>query len=94
MRAYAVGQSETAALPRNVPRLIHEGNWSAMIGSPINAFTSIVLLGLIVTGTLMWARRWLRRRQVSLAHPTPNGCIEPLEHDPEKCVAVFRKDHA
>jgi hypothetical protein len=20
--------------------------------------------------------------------------LEPLEHDPEKCVAVFRKDHA
>ena len=61
LRAYAIGESETVALPRNLPRLIHEGNWSAIIGGPINALVSIVLLGLIVTGSLMWARRRLRR---------------------------------
>lgn len=63
LRSYAIGESETVALPRNVPRLIHEGNWSSLISGPVNASTSMVLLGLIVTGSLMWFRRQRRRRR-------------------------------
>jgi uncharacterized iron-regulated membrane protein len=69
LRSYAIGESETAALPRNVPRLIHEGNWSALISGPANALASLVLLGLIVTGSLAWARRWLRRRRRTTSLP-------------------------
>jgi len=62
LRAYAVTPEGTKALPRNWPRLIHEGNWSAAIGSALNLVTSAVLLTLLTTGVWIWARRSLRRR--------------------------------
>ena len=55
------------SLPRNWPRLIHEGNWSAMIASSLNIVTSLALLGLLSTGLLLWTRRQLRRPQF---HPS------------------------
>lgn len=61
LRAYAVTSSEVTPLPRNWPRLIHEGNWSALIASPLNVVTSIALLTLLSTGLLIWARRTLRK---------------------------------
>ncbi len=63
LRAYAVNPSEVTPLPRNWPRLIHEGNWSASIASPLNVVTSIALLALLSTGLLIWARRKLRKRR-------------------------------
>jgi len=57
LRAYAVTGDGVVALPCNLPRLIHEGNWSALIASPLNIVTSVVLLGLLSTGVLLWARR-------------------------------------
>ena len=62
LRAYAIGSSGVTALPRNWPRLIHEGNWLALIASPLNIITSVALLTLLSTGLLIWARRKLRRR--------------------------------
>ncbi|OKO81518.1 PepSY-associated TM helix domain-containing protein [Bradyrhizobium sp. AS23.2] len=61
LRAYAVNSSGVGPLPRNWPRLIHEGNWSALIASPLNVVTSIALLTLLSTGLLIWARRKLRK---------------------------------
>ena len=61
LRAYAVTGDGLVALPRNWPRLIHEGNWSALIASPLNVITSIALLTLLSTGLLIWARRKLRK---------------------------------
>lgn len=61
LRAYAVNSSGVAPLPRNWPRLIHEGNWSAHTASLLNVVTSIALLMLLSTGLLIWARRKLRR---------------------------------
>lgn len=63
LRAYAVNGDELVPLPRNWPRLIHEGNWSAMIASSLNVITSLALLGLLSTGLLLWTRRQLRRPQ-------------------------------
>jgi len=63
LRAYAINSSGVTALPRNWPRLIHEGNWSAMISSPLNVVTSVGLLILLSTGLLIWARRKLRKRR-------------------------------
>jgi hypothetical protein len=64
LRAYAVNGDEAVALPRNWPRLIHEGNWSAMVASSLNIITSLALLGLLSTGLLLWTRRQLRRLQL------------------------------
>ncbi|MFO1109869.1 MAG: PepSY domain-containing protein [Bradyrhizobium sp.] len=63
LRAYAVTPDGTSALPRNWPRLIHEGNWSATIGAALNVVTSAVLITLLTTGLLIWAQRQLRRRR-------------------------------
>ena len=72
LRAYAVTSDGLVALPRNWPRLIHEGNWSAMISGPLNLFTSVVLFGLLSTGVLLWSRR---RR--------PDRAAEPRRRAPE-----------
>ena len=74
LRAYAVNGDDLVPLPRNWPRLIHEGNWSAMIASSLNILTSLALLGLLSTGLLLWTRRKLRRpqgRQAKYAAATP-----------------------
>lgn len=62
LRAYAVTPDGTRALPRNWPRSIHEGNWSATIGTALNVITSAVLITLLTTGLWIWAQRQLRRR--------------------------------
>jgi hypothetical protein len=81
LRAYAINADGVVPLPRNWPRLIHEGNWSVMIASPLNIATSVVLLGLLSTGLLLWSRRKLRRapdtqnqqrnRQISIGSAMP-----------------------
>jgi uncharacterized iron-regulated membrane protein len=63
LRSYAVTGDDLVPLPRNWPRLIHEGNWSAMIASSLNIVNSLALLGLLSTGLLLWTRRQLRRPQ-------------------------------
>lgn len=69
LRAYAVTSSQVTPLPRNWPRLIHEGNWSALIASPLNVVTSIALLTLLSTGLLIWARRTFRTRRPRADRP-------------------------
>jgi len=62
LRAYTFTADGVTALPRNWPRLLHEGNWSTLISGSLNVLTSIVLTGLLGTGVVLWARRKLRRR--------------------------------
>jgi hypothetical protein len=33
-------------------------------------------------------------QELAAGSPSRDRAIEQLKHDPEKCVAVFRKDHA
>ncbi|TFV41821.1 PepSY domain-containing protein [Bradyrhizobium frederickii] len=75
LRAYAVTSSEVAPLPRNWPRLIHEGNWSALIAAPLNVVTSIALLILLSTGLLIWARRTLRKRRPRAEGPADAAMV-------------------
>jgi uncharacterized iron-regulated membrane protein len=75
LRAYAVTSSGAAPLPRNWPRLIHEGNWSALIAAPLNVVTSIALLILLSTGLLIWARRTLRKRRPRAEGPADAAMV-------------------
>ncbi|WP_028135716.1 PepSY domain-containing protein [Bradyrhizobium japonicum] len=75
LRAYAVTSSGATPLPRNWPRLIHEGNWSALIATPLNVVTSIALLILLSTGLLIWARRTLRKRRPRAEGPTDAAMV-------------------
>jgi uncharacterized iron-regulated membrane protein len=72
LRGYAVTPDGTKALPRNWPRLVHEGNWSAMIGGTLNIVTSVVLLTLLTTGLLIWGRRRFRQRSQRGRDPVGN----------------------
>lgn len=62
LRAYTFAPDGVTPLPRNWPRLLHEGNWSTWLSGTLNVITSMVLLGLLVTGVWLWTRRKLRRR--------------------------------
>jgi uncharacterized iron-regulated membrane protein len=63
LRAFAVTANGAAPLQRNWPRLIHEGNWSGVVASVINVLISVVFIGLLMTGLLIWSRRSLRQRK-------------------------------
>ncbi|SFV29663.1 PepSY-associated TM helix domain-containing protein [Hyphomicrobium facile] len=64
-RNYAVSTDGLVVKPRNWPKLLHEGNWAGVWSASANAVTSLVLILLLSTGLLMWARRRLRRRRPS-----------------------------
>jgi uncharacterized iron-regulated membrane protein len=61
-RAYAVTRDGVAALPRNLPRLFHEGNFAGTWSAAMNVILSIAMLGLLGTGVWIWAKRTLLRR--------------------------------
>lgn len=63
LRAYGVTAQGTTALPRNWPRLIHEGNWSSVLASVLNLVVSFVFMGLLSTGLIIWWRRTFKRRK-------------------------------
>ena len=67
---YTVTRENVTPLPSNWPRLIHEGTFGGPTGSIINVITSFALIGLMVTGLLIWAKRKLRKPQRAGAEPT------------------------
>jgi len=70
-RVYAVTQAGAIALPRNWPRLWHEGNFAGSWSAAMNALTSIVMTGLLMTGLWIWLRRRLRRRALRPQQAAP-----------------------
>lgn len=66
-RVYTVSRAGTMPTPRNWPRLLHEGNFAGVWSALMNIVTSVAMLGLLVTGVWIWARRRVRlgaRRRV------------------------------
>lgn len=63
LRVFAVTRDGLKPFARNWPRLIHEGNWSAVTAPVLNVITSMALAVLLATGLLLWGRRKLRKRQ-------------------------------
>lgn len=47
--------------PKNWVRLVHEGTWSAGLGSFLNLLVSIVFVFLAGSGLWIWARRYVKR---------------------------------
>jgi uncharacterized iron-regulated membrane protein len=61
-RVYAVTPEGTVAVPRNWPRLWHEGNFAGRWSALMNVVTAAAMFGLLMTGPLIWLRRRLRNR--------------------------------
>lgn len=61
-------------VPTAWPRVLHEGNWGGLTGSVLNIIASVAMMGLLVTGAILWARRELtkrRNRAARRARPSP-----------------------
>ncbi|MGE0417839.1 MAG: PepSY domain-containing protein [Acetobacteraceae bacterium] len=56
-QGYFVMANRSMTAPRNWPRALHEGLWIGAWSCLLNALASLVLLGLLVTGLLLWLRR-------------------------------------
>jgi hypothetical protein len=61
MKTYTLTRDGAVPTARNWPRLIHEGTWGGITLAVLNVVTSVALLGLLVTGAWIWARRKLRK---------------------------------
>jgi uncharacterized iron-regulated membrane protein len=70
-RVYAVTRDGTTALPRNWPRLWHEGNFAGAWSALLNLIASLAMIGLLVTGPLIWLRRRLRQRARQVQQVAP-----------------------
>lgn len=68
-RLYAVTPEGTTPLPRNWPRLWHEGNFAGAWSAAMNLIVSLAISGLLMTGAWIWLRRQLRRRTRRLEKP-------------------------
>jgi uncharacterized iron-regulated membrane protein len=62
LRVYAVSRDGVAPMPRNWPRLIHEGAFAGVWSGLLNVATSAALVVLLGTGLVLWGRRTFRRR--------------------------------
>lgn len=62
MKTYVLTRDGAVPGSRNWPRLLHEGTWGGMVLPVLNFVTSVALLGLLLTGAWIWARRKLRPR--------------------------------
>lgn len=62
LKSFAVTRQGVVPLATNWPRALHEGNWHSLWGPLANLIVSIVSLGLLGTGMIIWARRRFRPR--------------------------------
>ncbi|MFZ0839884.1 MAG: PepSY-associated TM helix domain-containing protein [Xanthobacteraceae bacterium] len=70
-RVYAVTRDGMTAMPRNWPRLWHEGNFAGAWSALLNLVASVAMIGLLVTGPLIWLRRRLRLRARRIQQVAP-----------------------
>jgi hypothetical protein len=70
-RVYAVTPDGMTAMPRNWPRLWHEGNFAGPWSALLNLITSVAMIGLLITGPLIWLRRRLRLRPRRIQQVAP-----------------------
>jgi uncharacterized iron-regulated membrane protein len=68
-RVFAVTPNGLTPLPRNLPRLWHEGNFAGGWSALMNIVLSVAMIGLLVTGAWIWLRRTFRRRRPRRAEP-------------------------
>lgn len=68
-KVFAVSADGASAMPRNWPRLWHEGNFAGALSALMNIAISVALLVLLATGFVIWLRRQRRRHVRSRSGP-------------------------
>lgn len=66
-RVYAVTQKGTVAMPRNLPRLWHEGNFAGAWSAGMNLLISVAMVFLLGSGLWIWFSRQQRLRSRRIA---------------------------
>jgi len=62
-RVFSVSAEGVAPTTRNWVRVWHEGNFAGIWSALMNVVISFALVGLMVTGLIIWARRRFRKRR-------------------------------
>ncbi|MDP3548588.1 MAG: PepSY domain-containing protein, partial [Phreatobacter sp.] len=62
-RVFTVSADGVATTTRNWVRIWHEGNFAGVWSALMNVVISFALVGLMVTGLIIWARRRFRKRR-------------------------------
>lgn len=68
---YTVTRDGTVAMPRNWPRLWHEGAFAGVWSALMNVVTSFAMIGLVATGLWIWLRRQVRKRARRMHETAP-----------------------
>jgi hypothetical protein len=89
-RVYAVTPDGMTAVPRNWPRLWHEGNFAGTWSALLNLIASVAMIGLLVTGPLIWLRRRLQLRVRRL----PQAGVPGLQRTASRCAAPGTRSFA
>jgi len=79
LRSWYITREDLRPMPRNIPREIHEGTWSAIPAMIGNVITSIAILVLIGSGLVIWGRRKFRMRR---RRPLIPAAIRIDPHEP------------
>jgi hypothetical protein len=72
-RVFSVSDRGLAPTTRNWVRLWHEGNFAGIWSALMNVAISVALVGLMVTGLIIWARRRFRKRRPRPARTMPQA---------------------
>jgi len=72
-KLYALTAAGAQPVPRQWPRLLHEGNWMGHVSAALNVITSLSFVILLATGLWIWTRRQLRRRRNIAARAAAAG---------------------
>ncbi len=70
-RVYSVTRDGAVPMPRNLPRLLHEGNFAGAWSALMNVALSMAMMGLLGTGLWIWAKRSLMRRKLRRQRTAP-----------------------
>jgi len=72
-RVFTVSAESVAPTTRNWVRIWHEGNFAGIWSALMNVAISVALVGLMVTGLIIWARRRFRKRRPRPARTMPQA---------------------
>lgn len=78
-RGYAVTKEGAVALPRNISRMIHEGNFLGIWSGVMKVITSLAFVLLMGTGIWLFGKKQIRKYQNKKARAAREAAASPAE---------------